>query len=325
LPWCGCIANPRQLLADLGVRPARSVLLFTELMRSRMTRLRALQIVLAAGWTAVSAAVAAADAITPSPESDTPTPDADLWFPVGERIEYRILWGRIPVALSTANSEWVDYEGRRLLAIRFETRSNAVLSKLYPVDDFIESLIDPQTFLPVQFTKRLNEGHYHCDETTVFDHARGVAVYTNNRKQSSREYEIDPDTRDLISFMYSMRTVDLMAGSEQDFRVMADEKLYDLTIKAEKQEEVKLPHYGKIDSMQLEPEAAFQGLFVRKGKMTVWVSEDDRKVITKASIKVPVAHVNLVLDKVTGPGDDEWVATDVKKKMTPKRTRRKRQ
>jgi hypothetical protein len=41
--------------------------------------------------------------------------------------------------------------------------------------------------------------------------------------------------------------------------------------------------------------------------MTLWVSDDARRLVTKAAIKVPVAHVNLVLDHVTGPGDDRWV------------------
>lgn len=230
-----------------------------------------------------------------------------LWFPVGERIAYRILWGRIPAAVSVASSEWVDHDGRRLLAIRFETKSNRVLSTFYPVDDFIESLVEPETFLPVRFTKRLNEGRYHCDETTEFDHERGVAVFTNNRSGRRREYAIEPDTRDLVSFMYGMRRVELPVGSRREFRVMADEKLYDLTLRAAKKVGIGLPNHGKVNSVQLEPEAAFQGLFVRSGKMTVWVSDDDRRVITKAAIKVPVAHVNLVLDKVSGPGDDAWV------------------
>lgn len=105
---------------------------------------------------------------------------------------------------------------------------------------------------------------------------------------------------------------------------MADEKLYDMSITAEKTTRIKLPKYGKVESVQLRPRAMFQGLFVRKGTMTVWVSTDDRKVITKASIKVPVAHVNLVLDKVTGPGDDAWVAAD-EPEPEPRRTRRRRQ
>ena len=106
---------------------------------------------------------------------------------------------------------------------------------------------------------------------------------------------------------------------------MADEKLYDLTVNALKEEKIKLPDRGRVSSVVLEPEAAFQGLFVRKGKMKLWVSQDDRRIITKASIKVPVAHVNLVLQEVSGPGDDRWVkpAEEERKKPVRRRARRR--
>jgi hypothetical protein len=275
-----------------------------------MNNRRQLRTFLLAGSLALAGGWVWADEAAPASTNLVPPEAVDLWFPVGEEIQYTILWGKIPAAVSTASTEWVEHEGRVVLAIRFRTKSNRVVGSIYPVDDFIESLVDPHTFLPIQFTKRLSEGRYRCDETTVFDHERRKATYTNNQKKTSKEYAIDPDTRDLVSFMYSMRTVDLEVGSEQKFRVMADEKMYDLTLKTEKEQVIKLPNYGKVESVQIEPSASFQGLFVRKGKMTVWVSGDERKVITKASIKVPVAHVNLVLDKVSGPGDDEWVVAE---------------
>lgn len=253
-----------------------------------------------------------------------PEEGVELWFPIGETIQYQVLWGKVPVARSTAWSEWVEVDGRRLLAVRFETKSNKVIGTIYPVDDFIESLIDPETFLPVQFTKKLSEGRYRCHEITTFDHEKGIAILENVRRGTTKEYGIDPDTRDLVSFMYSMRTQRFPVGTEQAFRVMADEKLYDLTVKSLKEDTVKLKRFGKVASVVLEPEAEFQGLFVRKGKMRLWVSEDDRRIITKAAIEVPVANVNLVLDNVGGPGDDAWVNQDGEDEAPKKRTRRRR-
>jgi hypothetical protein len=240
------------------------------------------------------------------PTPAEPPADIALWFPPGETMEYNIYWGRVPVARSRATSAWVEWNGRTLLAIRFETKSNAVLSTLYPVDDFVETLVDPDTFLPVRFTKNLREGRHRYHEVTTFDHAAGTAHLRNLVKDSEKTYPIDSDTRDLVSFMYAMRNAQFQVGTEQDFRVMADEKLYDLTIKALGQEQLRLDSYGKVKTVKLEPEAAFQGLFVRKGKMMLWVTEDDRQLLAKASIKVPVANVNVVLDKVGGPGDDVW-------------------
>jgi biotin synthase-related radical SAM superfamily protein len=59
--------------------------------------------------------------------------------------------------------------------------------------------------------------------------------------------------------------------------------------------------------VRIEPDAAFQGLFVRKGKLTLWVSEDERRILTRVVAVIPVANVRIHLDRVLGPGNDRWV------------------
>ena len=234
------------------------------------------------------------------------TPPA-LWFEVGEELIYKLHWGVIYVGESRVTTEWVEEDGRRLLAIRYRTRSNAFLDRIYRVDDTVESIIDPVTFLPVRFTKILNEGRYSADEVTVFDHAALKAVWTNRRKNETREFEIEPDTRDLVTFMYYMRQIDFKTGERPQYRVMADEKLYDVWLNVGKVETMKLEKYGKVKSIKITPDAAFQGLFVRKGKIDIWVSQDTRRVATRLQATVPVADVHINLHEVRGPGDDAWV------------------
>lgn len=235
---------------------------------------------------------------------------AKLWFPIGEGIEYRAFWGVIPVAGSIVTNELVEYKGRTCLAIRIRTRSNDFLSKIYPVDDFLESIVDIDTFLPLRFTKILREGRYTTHEVTEFDHGKRKAVWTRLKDGKRHELTIQPDTRDLISFMYSMRPKNLFEpGQEFSFQVMADEKIYDLKVLADKVERFRVARYGWLESIKIQPVAEFGGLFVRhKGKAWMWISLDPRRLITKISVRIPVASVNIVLHSVYGPGDDFWVA-----------------
>ncbi|MCS6771306.1 MAG: DUF3108 domain-containing protein [Kiritimatiellae bacterium] len=230
-----------------------------------------------------------------------------LWFEVGEELHYRIYWGVIYVGDSHVTTEWIEEDGRTLLRIRYRTRSNSFLDRIYPVDDTIEAVIEPHSFLPVRFEKRLSEGRYRADEVTVFDHAAGKAYWTNRRKNITKEFDIEPDTRDIVTFMYFMRQREFLPGEEASFRVMADEKIYDLFIKAGPVETLSMPKYGKVKSIRIVPEAAFQGLFVRKGRMTLWVSQDARRVATRIQASVPVANVHVNLYQVRGPGNDFWV------------------
>ncbi len=232
---------------------------------------------------------------------------ARLWFPVGEELVYHAYWGVFHVAETRTTVNWTNHQGRDLLAVRIRTKSNKVISTIYPVDDFIETLIDPVTFLPVQFTKLMNEGHRHSDEVTVFDHAAGKAYWHNRKKNKRNEFVIEPDTRDLVALMYFLRREPFRAGQELSCKVMADEKMYDLYIKVAGRDRMQLDAYGEISSLRVEPTAAFEGIFVRKGKLTLWVSEDPRRIVTRIMAVIPVANVRVNLVEVRGPGEDEWI------------------
>ena len=207
-------------------------------------------------------------------------------------------------------TRWVAEDGRPLLAIRYRTRSNRVIDKLYPVDDVIEAIVDPTTFLPLRFKIVLKEGTHRRDEITRFDHQALVARWESRIKHKSKEFPIEADTRDLVTFMYSMRGQRFQSGSNYHFRVMADDKIYDLHVAARGYEAVTLPTFGAVNSLRLDPTAAFQGLFIRRGKMTVWISQDERNLCTKVTASVPFISITTfraLLAEVHGPGDDVWI------------------
>jgi hypothetical protein len=243
----------------------------------------------------------------------TDAADTNLWFHVGEELTYRVYWGRLRVGTCQITTEWVQQNGRRLLAIRYRTRSHKVIESLYPVDDFIESLIDPDGFRPVRFEKRLSEGRHRSHEITTFDYDRKLAIWEAPMRKRRDEIPIAADTRDLVSFLYFIRGQGLDPGTVKQYQVMTDEKVYDVWVKTGLLESVPLPGYGRIPSLRVDPEAAFNGLFMRKGKVTVWVSNDARHIVTRIVASVPVASIKVVLEDVRGPGDDFWIRMKEKK------------
>lgn len=224
-------------------------------------------------------------------------------MPVGQQLRFRIYWGIIPVAETRVSVERVDYEGCEAAAIRVKTRSNAVVEKIYPVDDLIESIVDPRSLLPWRFTKKLSEGRYRCHEVTEFDRGRGRARWRSLLSGRTKEYPIEHDTRDLVSFMFSLRAARFVPGRRYHYQVMADEKIYDLWVKVLRREEVRLLDGTRIECLRLEPEAAFQGLFVRKGKMWIWVTAKPPLVVARVVARVPVASVKMILERL--PPDTE--------------------
>ena len=230
-----------------------------------------------------------------------------LWFPVGEQMFYKVQWGVWIVAETKVASEYIEEDGRTLLAIRVTTHTGSIMSTIYPVDDFIESVVDPVTFLPIRFTKRLSEGRYRLHEITTFDHKARTAHWRHLLKNDSKDFAIDADTRDLISYMFYMRSQKFEPNTHYDFRVMADEKLYDLLVEARYIETLDIGNYAKIRTLKIDPEAKFHGLFVRVGKLEVWISDDERCLCVRATAQAPViGTIRLLIDRVEGPGDDYW-------------------
>jgi hypothetical protein len=242
---------------------------------------------------------------------DLPKPIVSLPFPVGESLVYDLYWGWIGVGQSVATTDWEwDEEGKRwLLLIRFRTKSNGVLEKLYPVDDTVETRVDPLTLRPLSFHINLNEGRHSRDEKTIFDWETLQASFkgVKNGKEREKTFPIKANTRDIVSFMYFMRQTPFAEKGEYDFEVLSDEKLYELKVLSRKLEKINLKEYGKVESLKLNPKAAFDGVFVRKGEMEIWVSRDPRQIITKAEVDTPFANVKVLLRSVSGPGDDFWV------------------
>ena len=244
-------------------------------------------------WLAL-AVLAACLCCAPRVDAQSTSTATGLWFTVGETLTYKINWG-VPVGDVVMTTRWVEENGQPLLAIKMRTRSNKFLSTFYPVDDTVESFLDPVTFLPVRFTKVLNEGTYKCDRLTTFDRTNKVARFETEGSAKGEEFAIPEDARDVMSFMYAMRRRRFSPGQTERFQVVDDGKIHDLTVKTVAYEDVKLPRLGKTRSVRIEPEAGFQGLFVRTGKITLWVSDDERRVLTQLTAKAPIGNFKAVL------------------------------
>ncbi len=233
-------------------------------------------------------------------------PPPELWFPVGESIDYEIFWGIFMVGKATAKTDWIEREGRRLLTLTVEGKSNGIVEKLYPVELFMQTVLDPVTFLPLTFEKRNREGRHRYHEMTVFNHAKRKGHWQSLLKDKQKIFEIEAETRDLMGLMYWIRKEPVKAGEVRQFNVMADEKMYELILEAGRKEPVTLADYGKVDCIKMEPKGKFNGMFVRKGRMWVWVSDDPRYTICRIAASVPVASIKIMLKSVHGPGDDFW-------------------
>lgn len=231
-----------------------------------------------------------------------------MWFPVGEKLTYRLYWGIIPVGTAWIGSSWVKEEGKPdRISITMRGKTGRIVSALYPVDDVVESVVDPETFLPIKYTQRLREGKKKRDDLVEFDHAARKAHWSSESDGKSKDIDIEAETRDVLSFAYYMRSRGLDKGKTEKFEVIVDEDLYELSVAGLEYEKVYMSTFGNVKCLKLEPKAKFGEVFVRQGTLNMWFSADDRKICAKAAAEVPLASVKAILRKVEGPGNDMWI------------------
>jgi len=228
-------------------------------------------------------------------------------FPVGENLIYRIHWGMIPIGETKITSEWIEEAGRKLIRIRLRTRTNKWMDKIHKIDDDVVSVVEPGMLLPVRSIELVHDKDRQAKETTVFDHASRIAHWQSSLDGKTSNYVIDADTRDIVSFLYFMRTRTFKPGEQALVTVAAFQTLHQIRLHAEKIEKVGLANYGKISCLRIRPEAVNAGLFARKAPQRAWVSEDPRHLIVRIDAKVAVGTVHVTLYEVGGPGVDFWV------------------
>lgn len=198
-----------------------------------------------------------------------------LPFAAGERFAYDIQWMGILGGEAVLGVRNDGAPGAApTLTVYLEAKSVGWVHTLYTVDDRSLSFFDTVGLQSSGVDIRISENSYTKRKRIEFDHGRGVAVYRVD-KDEPKEYPIDPGTLDAFSVMYAYRAAHerVKVGEELSFPIFDDRKKYMLKIRALRKERI-LVKGGYVDTIVAEPALMSEGIFQRRGKMTIWFSDD---------------------------------------------------
>jgi len=213
-----------------------------------------------------------------------------LGFGPGEKMVFNITYGIITAGEATLEiAGLTEYQGHTCYNIQSKTMSNRFFSSVYKVRDKIVSYIDTEQLCSRYFYKRLREGDYKKTVEISFDHDAGLARYSNGQ-----EYETTPGVQDVLSAFYYVRSLDLKPGQEYAVPAHSSRKTYDLKVLVHRREHVKVPA-GEWDCLVVEPIIEGEGLFKHEGRLTLYLTDDERKVPVLIQTKVPVGTIDVEL------------------------------
>lgn len=226
---------------------------------------------------------------------------AALPFATGERVELRIsyahlLAGRASLSVESAGSE----ESERLRFVA-EAKSQGFFAWLFRfrVNDRTVADFDPETGCSLGIEKHLREGRAARDQVVRIDPVTGVAE-VEDAKVKQRVFALQPCTLDVLSALFVTRLRGVPEQGGLELPVFDNGKHYRLGVRFLGRENLDLPApFGRgYPTLVIEPQLVEgTGLFVKQGRLRIWLTDDAKRVPVRMKSKVAIGSVGADLER----------------------------
>ncbi|HJS67558.1 MAG TPA: DUF3108 domain-containing protein [Nitrospiraceae bacterium] len=218
-------------------------------------------------------------------------------FQVGEQLTYEISWLNMTAGTAVMMVGDAGTDGSRPLARLVTTaQSTPFVTKFFPVDNRVESMVDSATLFPERLLFKRREGKKKEDFEYTFHQKEGTVTVVKGGVAET--LEMPPGSQDVISCLYFARSkLSLQPGSALAMNVYHDKKNRKIDVRVEEIETVSGP-WGEVETARVLVVMPFQGLFLNQGNIRVWFTTDDRRIPVRMKAKVVIGSI--VADLVSG-------------------------
>jgi hypothetical protein len=208
----------------------------------------------------------------------------------GERLTYALTWMNIRGGTAIMEVEHTSpVDGHPALRLLTTATSSPFISKIYPVRNRVESIIDAETIRPHRMLFQRREGRRRNDYDVTFRHRDGTVL--DIKDGVAETVQIPPDTHDLLSCLYYVRSLPAVdPGSTIPLILHHDKKNYRVEVRVEGVERVKAP-WGWVDAVRALVVIPFQGIFLNEGNIQVWFTDDALRIPIMMKAKVIIGSV----------------------------------
>lgn len=232
----------------------------------------------------------------PPPGQREVLPAVEHPFKAGERLRFSVQYGPIKAGSAYLEvPEITDYEGHPTFLLLARAESNAFFSRFYKVKNRIESRWDADGRFSRRYAETRREGKLRFENEILFDPERGEARY-----KDGQTYPIPPQVQDALSSFYFTRFQALPLGGSVVFDYHASRKSRPMEVKVIGRERVKTPA-GTFNCVVIEPMLKAGGIFKNKGRLVIWLTDDERRMPVMMKSKVAIGSISVILqDAKTG-------------------------
>jgi hypothetical protein len=187
--------------------------------------------------------------------------------------------------------------------VKAEAKSKGTLLKLFRFSfvQQLQSSIDSENFRAVRTVKHDVQKERVRNSEALFDYGERRVTYVetdpNDTMRPPRRIasKIDDTSHDLISGLYSLRLMPLAVGKTFRMSVSDSGLVYEIPVRVTAREQQKTI-FGKLWCFRVEPEVFGPNrLIEREGDMTIWITDDARRLPVRSVVNTPYGKVDIRL------------------------------
>jgi Protein of unknown function (DUF3108). len=229
-------------------------------------------------------------------------------FETGETLTYDAKISKIIQGISVAELTFTVGSGAEEdnYLITAEARSKGTLVKLfrYSFLQKIDSVVRRSDMSSLRTAKHDVQKERIRNSEAVFDYNDRRVTYTETdpnepmRPPRMIASDLSGGTYDLVSGIYYLRTLPLAVGKTFDITVSDSGLVYKVPVRVTGREQLKT-EIGKVWCFKLEPEVFGEGRMIqREGSMTIWITEDARRLPVRSQVKSSFGKIEIKLKSV---------------------------
>ena len=219
-------------------------------------------------------------------------------FSYGEKLTFAVKYKFVTAgyAVMAVGSSPTTISGRPTYDVSFSVRTTNSFDKIFQVRDIYRTWIDVDGLFPWKFQQKVREGDYSKDFSANIDQK------ANKARTTQGTFTVPAYVQDVLSAFYYARAYDLQkmrTGQSFTLKNFYGKETHSLKVVVRGKETIKTDA-GTFRCIKIEPLVKEGGLFKSEGKITVWLTDDARKMPVKVSAKVPIGSIDSELVKYTG-------------------------
>lgn len=181
-------------------------------------------------------------------------------------------------------------------------KSVGLVATLFTVNDTYRAIFDPG-LCATSLSWDVHEGRRNREVKATFDRSKKRASFlekdlNNNSVALAKEIDVPACVHDVTGGLHKLRQLRPAPGTVLELPISDGKKVVMARVEAQQKETIKTP-LGQYNTTRYEA-FLFNGvLYARKGRLFIWISDDDKRLPVQIRIQLPfyVGTLTLQLEK----------------------------